>query len=721
MPTATQSRLAAIVAAVALLVPSALLLGLALASGGFFPDSVSVAVVGVIVVMIVRTISSRAPFSGLSPGFSIVAVALIAFATWTLVSGSWSGSSARATFAYNLVLLYTAVFVLTGVLGRSALRARILLYGLTVVGIGISIAAAATWLLPDLLPITNNVGRLRLSWPTSYWNATGLIAALALVWTASLTCSSNEPARVRVLAAMAAPFPIATLIFTASRGAVGVAALGMVIAAVTIRSSATPGGLAALAPATTLAAVLALAVSGLNVDKPSEHAIHAGHETAILLVALALAVAAIRLTLLRLDAKLAARRIGWAREHLYAALGAGVVVLTVAFFVLGGARAVRSAFHGFVRPETASITGELPRERLTQLSNNGRVDEWRVAWLDGFLRHPVIGTGAGTYATLWTRYAPTDRRVLNAHSLYLEELAELGIIGGGGLILIVVSMLVAIACRVRGVDRQAWAALLAGCVMWAIHTGVDWDWQMPAVTAWFFAVGGLALAAPVDRPHSGGQPRVRFAVALGCLLLAITPVSIWRSQTQLIKAVEAFKNGDCLSAEHAALASNAALSSRWDPFELMSYCEAGAQRFSAALTAIQAAEQRDPQNWELRYSDALISALAGRDPRPAARAALAMYPTSTLARAAVQAFSSAGPTAWRRFAIEAPLPLPWVEPLLASPVASSAGAARTGGSRHIGQTIVKPSGGRRMSARPNGNSHPVRIHVHGPLRSRAGS
>jgi O-Antigen ligase len=668
MPRATQPRIARLGVVVVLLVPSGLLLGLALASGGFFPDSVSVAVVAVILIFTVRAVSSPAPFSGLSPGFSVVAVALIAFAAWTLVSGSWSGSSARATFAYDLALLYTAVFMLTGMLGRSATRARVLLYGLTVVSVGISIAAATTWLLPDLLPVASDIGRARLSWPTSYWNATGLIAALALVWTSSLSCSSTQPARVRVLAAMAAPWPAATLIFTASRGAVAVAALGMVLAAVTIRSSATPGGLATLAPAITLSVAIALAVNGLSVAKPSAHAVGAGQRTVILLVAVALAAAALRMALLRLDARLAGARAPWTRAQFRAALSVAAAVLVVAFLALGGPRAVRAAVHGFVATNTQSVLGSLPpRERLTRLGNNGRIEEWRVAFDDGFLRHPLTGTGAGTYATLWTRYGPTPRRVLNAHSLYLEQLAELGIVGGGVLVAIIASMLVALARRTRGAEREVWAALLAGSVMWAVHAGVDWDWQMPAVTAWFFAAGGLALAAPLDRPRRETQPRVRIAVAFGCLLLAVTPAVVWRSQTQIIKAVGAFERGDCLDAEQAALAANAALGSREDPFEVISYCEAGTGQFSLALSAIRSAELRDPQNWEPRYSDALISAVAGIDPRPAARAALARYPTSPLTRAAVSAFSRGGPRAWRRFAISAPLPLPWVQALVAVP------------------------------------------------------
>jgi hypothetical protein len=659
MPRATQFPLGSIGVAAALLVPAGLLGGLGLASGGFFPDSVSVAAVAVILMFSVRAVSSRAPFAGVSVPFSAVAVALVGFAVWTLASGSWSGAPARAAFEYDRTLLYIGVFVLTGVLGRAAARARVLLYGLAAVSAAVSIAAAATWLLPDVFPVVSDIGRQRLSWPTSYWNATGLIAALAVVWTISLSCLATERAFVRVLAAVAAPLPAATLIFTVSRGASAVAALGIVVAVLTIRSSATPGGVLALAPAIALSVVIALGVNGLNVDKPAGHALSVGHRAGVLLGLLSLAAGALRLALVPLDARLGARRVTWNRTRVRAAVAAAIAVLIVAFLAVDGPGRVHAALHQFVAPETQSVGGTLPaRQRLTRLGSNGRVQQWHVAFVDGFRRHPLDGTGAGTYATLWTRFAPTFRRVLDAHSLYIEQLGELGIVGGGLLAASIAAMLLALARRARGQERGVWAALLAGGVAWAVHAGVDWDWEMPAVSAWFFAAGALALAAPLDGRPVETSPTVRFAIGLGCLVLAVEPVAVWRSQTELIKGLRAFERGDCLAAEHAALASNAALGSRPDPFELIGYCEAGAKRFRLALTAIRDAEVRDPRNWELRYSDALISAVAGADPRPAARAALVDYPTSPLTRTAARAFSTGGPQRWRRFALSAPLPVP---------------------------------------------------------------
>src|SRR4051794_24349729 len=339
MPRVTHSNLARVGVVVVLLAPSALMLGLALASGGFFPDSVAVAAVALILVFTVRVVASPDPFAGVGTPLRLVAAALIAFATWTLVSSSWSGSAARAAFEYNRLLLYIAAFVLTGVLGRSALRAKVLLYGLTVVSIGISIAAAATWLLPDVFPAAADVGRERLGWPTSYWNATGLIAALALVWSFSASASSAAQRRVRVIAAVGAPLATAALIFTVSRGAVAVAALGLILAVVLIRSAATPAAIAAIAPACGLAVAIAIGISRLHVDNPSPPPLAAGHPAPAPPLPGAGAARGLRAVLLPLDARLEAAKPRWTRTQLRTAVGLAVGVLVVGFLTLGGAAA----------------------------------------------------------------------------------------------------------------------------------------------------------------------------------------------------------------------------------------------------------------------------------------------------------------------------------------------------------------------------------------------
>lgn len=55
-------------------------------------------------------------------------------------------------------------------------------------------------------------------------------------------------------------------------------------------------------------------------------------------------------------------------------------------------------------------------------------------------------------------------------------------------------MLVRTAARARGPDRSMYAAVFTVMLLWALHTGIDWDWEMPAITLPFFALGGFMLS-----------------------------------------------------------------------------------------------------------------------------------------------------------------------------------------------------------------------------------
>ena len=74
------------------------------------------------------------------------------------------------------------------------------------------------------------------------------------------------------------------------------------------------------------------------------------------------------------------------------------------------------------------------------------------------------------------------------------------------------------AARLGGPDRTLYAALFAAGLAWALHAGVDWDWQMPAVTLWVFALGGAALAAPARAPRIRFSPPLALPAAIGAAL-----------------------------------------------------------------------------------------------------------------------------------------------------------------------------------------------------------
>ena len=120
-----------------------------------------------------------------------------------------------------------------------------------------------------------------------------------------------------------------------------------------------------------------------------------------------------------------------------------------------------------------------------------RVDYWRVAWRE-YEANPVLGSGAGTFHRYWEQ-AAMPVSVRDAHSLYLETLAELGPVGLGLVVVALGLPLVAFALAPRdaaaGIAASAYAAFL-------VHAGLDWDWEMPAVTLAGFACAAAVLVTP---------------------------------------------------------------------------------------------------------------------------------------------------------------------------------------------------------------------------------
>jgi O-antigen ligase len=129
--------------------------------------------------------------------------------------------------------------------------------------------------------------------------------------------------------------------------------------------------------------------------------------------------------------------------------------------------------------------------RLVTLQSN-RYAYWRVAF-KAFAAEPIRGVGAGGWSVWWLRYRNVDEFAQDAHSLPLQTLAELGLVGGA--LLLALFGGVALAGRdALGIDATRAAGPLAGCVVYAAHAPLDWDWQMPAVTLVAIVLAGMLLA-----------------------------------------------------------------------------------------------------------------------------------------------------------------------------------------------------------------------------------
>ena len=633
----------------AALLPAALTLYLAFHSGGFFPGATSLAAVEVAIVGALWLALARRPFEGLSTPLVVVAVALGGLAAWTLLSSNWSDSAARALPEYTRALLYALTLVLFGLMPFDARRIRWMVYGLAAAAVVICATALIARLLPHVIFDPTLVHKHRLGYPLTYWNALGILSCVGVVLCVHLACSTRDSPIARVLGAAAVPLLGLTLFYTLSRGGTWAAVGALVVYVVLGRPRALLSGAVATVPATLI--VLAVASPAASVtDGYPIATVSAGKHVAVVLAGCVLGAALLRASLLPLDGWLMRVRLpDRARRPVLAGAVAFALVLVLAAATAANAPEVMGTKYREFTDRSNNSPGH-GESRLLNTSPNGRFDLWHVA-LDSYRENRFHGTGAGTYAEIWNRDRPNAAQALNAHSLYLEVLGELGLVGLVLLVIAVASILGAFACRARGPDRPLLAALLAAGLAWAIHAGVDWDWQMPAVTLWFFALGGAALAhSPGRRRRYGGEINnliMRVGGVAACVGLAILPARVAISQAQLNSAIGAMQAGHCQQARDDAHSALSAVSQRPAPYTVIAFCDRGEGRYGPAVAAMEQALRRDPANWELHYDLAVARAGAGLDPRRAARTAAQLNPYNAIAQSAPRHFRGRNPAAWR--------------------------------------------------------------------------
>lgn len=633
-----------------MLLPGALIVFMGFNAGGSFPTTPAVAALVLAQVLLVRIMLSRHPFEGLAPATLVAIAALGFYALLTFASARWSHSTSRALIEFDRAWLYLLILVLFGTIRVSRQDLRWLVRGL-VAGISVvCVAGLISRVLPNVWHTAPDVSNQRLSYPVTYWNTLGLLAALGIVLAFHLTCALSERRFARILAAAVVPLLAATLFFTFSRGAMAAVAVGLAVYVLVARPRGLLSGALATLPATTALVVVAYHANLLDtIDPTTPAAVAQGHHVAVAAGICAAMCAALRLLfVIALDPRL--RRISgtalMSRNTRLAAIAGAAGVAVAIGIALGVPHTVQNDWHRFLSgAPTHSSKGDL-RARLTDPSNDGRTDLWRVA-LHGFSASPLHGHGAGMYQTLWDRNRPAFSYVVNAHSLYLQAMAELGLPGLLLLLIAIAAVLVGLGRRARSSRRSLYGALLAAGVVWALRAGVDWDWEMPVVTLVFFAVAGAALS-PRRGSGSGWVPSQNSRMILGllCLFTAVAPVLIIGSQRRLEDAEHALYASDCAKASSASLSSIGWLDVRPEPYEVLGLCdiERGLPRLGVA--AMKRAVHDDPGSWETYYALALAQGASGVDPRPAAARALRMNPFEALTRQEVREFRTSSPTEW---------------------------------------------------------------------------
>jgi hypothetical protein len=218
---------------------------------------------------------------------------------------------------------------------------------------------------------------------------------------------------------------------------------------------------------------------------------------------------------------------------------AALAAIAVVAVAAGGPARVGDAWHDFTAPNGVVTAGSEHNvfSRLQAANGNGRYEFWQAA-LNANATDRWRGIGPGTFEFWWARHSTTPGFVRDAHTLYLETLAETGIVGFALLVGFLLWLGgVAVMRALRGPDTlRLWTAAAAGgLAAFLASAAFEWVWEMAAL-----AMAAMLLAAVVlagrDEPLRAGEPEpaqagspvargVLAALALAALVAVLVPLA----------------------------------------------------------------------------------------------------------------------------------------------------------------------------------------------------
>ena len=456
---------------------------LAFFSGGYFDRPRVIALLGVAPVLVLLAVAAPARHLLLRGVAAPAALAGFAgLALWVALSGGRSPVPDMAADDAERVLLYAAFLAAGSVAWRSRPAARLaepaVAAGIVVV---IGFGLAGRW-LPGVVELTATVSAGgRLEQPLTYWNATGMLAGVGAVLCARLAGDPDRGGALRAAAAAGAVPLLCGVYLSFSRGALAALVAGLLVLVLCAPSMRQ---LRAIATTVLAGAPAVLATALLPGVRALEGTAAARERDG--LVALAVTLAAM--------AAAAGATAWWARSPAGDPLRPGrsllprparwALVAAIVLTVVGPVLAGRGGDDGRARPEAGFGA---TTQRFANVRSN-RYAYWDVA-LDSFADRPLVGVGSGGWGTEWLRERPIGEAARDAHSVELETLAELGLVGLG-LLALAFGGVAGAAVVLQRRDPQVAAGASAGLTVWLAHATLDWDWELPAVT-----LPALTLAA----------------------------------------------------------------------------------------------------------------------------------------------------------------------------------------------------------------------------------
>ncbi len=517
----------------------------------------------------------RSPQRRLWGGVTLLLFA--ALAVWTALSVAWSVQPADSWEAADLTLAYLAAFAGALALVHVApARWGGVLGAVVLASVVLSGYSLLVKVFPSISPL-DLYARLRA--PFDYWNAVGLMAALGIPGCLWLGARRDGHAALSALAVPALGLLLVALLLSFGRGPLLAAAAALVcwFAIVPLRLR----GLAVLAVAGAGAAVVcawAFANDALTKDgTPIDVRADAGHSLGLLLLVL---LVVLLLAGLALSFAMARSTLDAQRRH---AIGATVLILLALVPLAGFAKLAASdrGLAGSISHGWDQLTDPNAQQPANDPSRFASVGGVRARyWDNGFTiwdKAPWLGVGADGYATARRPIQPDRLRVRHAHGYVPQTLADLGVIGMGINVALLLAWLGA-AARATGVrPRRRWGAwlwtlvrtrdtrarpasrpamphtperiglmtLATTAIAFGVHSAVDWTWFVPGT-----AVAGLLCAAwvagrgPLDEqpalePAASARGALSGRLALaGVVVLAglAAAWTIWQPQRSVTPA-----------------------------------------------------------------------------------------------------------------------------------------------------------------------------------------
>lgn len=579
-----------------------LVLYVAFKGGGFDPlvhDQVGIAVwwivlLGVAVGALPRARPGTAGWTGLG--------LLAAFAAWTALSLGWTESVDRTFADLARVATYLGVFALA-LFARGKEWTRHLVAAIAAAIAVVAVAALLSRLHPAWFPAADQTGtfltasRERLTYPLNYWNALGALIAIGIPLVLQMAAAARTLA-VRAAAAAALPAMALACFLTFSRGGV-LAALLAVAVYLALAPDRLPRVLTMLVAATG-SAILILAANGreaLQEGLGNAAAHQQGDEVLLIAIFVCAAAAALQVGIAwALGEK---RRPQWSRVSSRAAAYATAGALVVALLVAVGADAPGRASDAWAEFKGEGGPGS-GAGRLSSFAGENRYRFWDSA-VEQMESEPLTGTGSGTFEFWWARNGETTDIVRDTHSLYMQTLGELGIVGFLLLLAFLGSVLAfgGRAILAGGRDRAYFAAAVAGTVAFCLTAGFDWVWQNPVLPIVLLLLGSVLLTARSVEGEAAAPLRVPLRIGFAAAALAaLVAIAIPLASTTLLRQSEAeARAGDLQAALEDARSAQNAMPAAAGPRLQQALVLEEMGDAAAAAAAARGAVERESTNW----------------------------------------------------------------------------------------------------------------------------